>query len=213
MPSKKTHRPDRLLLLSILVGIVYSSWPLGYWLNPEVSKNSLASGLEGFEQPYNWVFVSMDVMSSCLLIILCWLLWRRHRLSNRRAAIRLGLICVGLFALGTITDALLPEHCVPNLMRCASFTHDHTLLVHGIFSITASAFLFFSLVITWFHMRRNALLSTLLSGYILFAALSLIEAVVPGKNGNWSENYYITLCSVLLACLPYTVALLAKTKS
>jgi len=34
-------------VLALLAGILYASWPLGYWLNPAVSKAGLASALEG----------------------------------------------------------------------------------------------------------------------------------------------------------------------
>jgi hypothetical protein len=195
----------RLATLSICAGILYNSWPLGHWLNPSVSKNSLASGLEAIGQPYNWVFIGGDITSSILVILLCWLLWRRFGIKKSERFMRISLIFIVLFGVGTIIDALLPERCVPGVQVCASFTQDHLLLYHGIFSIAASLFLFLSLCVLWFRQRKNKLINGLLAGYIVFGLMSLFQAVTPGKNGNWSQDYYITLCSVWLALMPYVI--------
>lgn len=198
----------RITILSILAGLLYNTWPLGYWLNPAVEQNSLASGLEAVHQPYNWVFVTTDISTSVLIAIMCFWLWQTYRQSLLRRPVRLALAAAGLFALGTTVDALLPERCVPNLMHCPSFTQDHTLLLHGIFSIAASIFLFVALGIVWIYNRKNMLLNFLLIGYAAFGVISLIQAILPGDNGNWSQDYYITLCSLVLICFPYAVSLL-----
>ncbi|MEO7364511.1 MAG: DUF998 domain-containing protein [Candidatus Saccharimonadales bacterium] len=202
------HHSDTVL--SVVAGLLYCSWPLGYWLNPRVANHSLASGFEALDQPYNWLFVTTDIVSSLLLIIVCMLLWEKYRNSQSVRLIKVCLASFVLFAAGTIIDALTPEHCVPNLMRCASFTHDHFLLVHGVFSITASIFLFFGLCIVWLHRRRELVLVVMLLGYIIFGAISLIEALTPSQNSNWSENYYITLCSIWIALIPYAISQIAN---
>lgn len=199
-----------VLTLSVASGLLYSSWPLGYWLNARVAKNSLASGLEAVGQPFNWLFITTDIMSSVLLVVASVLLWHKYRNNKLALPIKISLACIVMFAVGTTIDALTPEHCVPNLMRCVSFTQDHYLLVHGIFSIAASVFLFVGLCILWFYRRRELLLDMLLVGYIIFGIVSLVEVFTPGNNGNWSENYYITLCSIWIACIPYSVSLLAS---
>lgn len=204
MYLRRSYRTG-LWSLGIVAGLLYISWPLGYWLNPAVSKNGLASGLEAVGQPYNWLFVSSDVVSSLLIITVCWMLWvplRRHRLVK---AIPVALMLIALYGVGTIIDALIPEHCVPNLEQCPTFTQDHILLIHGLFSILASVFLFISLCVMWLRQKSSVLLSTLLVGYILFGIISLVEAVAPGNNGNWSQHYYITLCGVWLMCVPYVI--------
>lgn len=210
MYLRKSHRYG-VWALGIIAGLLYVSWPLGYWLNPAVSKNSLASGLEAVGQPYNWLFVAADVASSLLVIALCWALWSalRHRQSMK--PLPLALMSVALFGIGTIVDALLPEHCVPNLEQCPSFTQSHTLLIHGIFSILASIFLFVSLCAMWFHQRRSVVLNGLLLGYIFFGIISLVEAVVPGNTGNWSQHYYITLCGIWLMFIPYAAEKSARS--
>ncbi|HJP96470.1 MAG TPA: DUF998 domain-containing protein [Candidatus Saccharimonadales bacterium] len=191
--------------LGIVAGLLYISWPLGYWLNPAVSKNSLASGLEAVGQPYNWLFIGADVASGLLVIALSWSFWRALKGRSPLQAMHITLVSAALFGIGTIADALLPEQCIPGFEQCPSFTHSHILLVHGFFSILASIFLFVSLCIMWAHQRRSVLLNGLLLGYILFGVVSLIEAVFPAGNGNWSQHYYITLCGIWIMAIPYAV--------
>jgi hypothetical protein len=193
-----------MTVLSLLSGLLYNSWPLGYWLNPAVSKAGLASALEGVGQPYNWLFIAGDIASSLLIILVCWLIWRRVRGTHDRVLLEFALLNVVLFAAGTIIDAALPLRCDPSIQACPSFTRDHLLLAHGVFSIAAAICLFISLTILWWHHRRTVLLNSLLIGYVLFSLFSLIAILKPGV-GNLSQHYYLALCGVWLALLPYAV--------
>jgi hypothetical protein len=191
--------------VATLSGILYCSWPLGYILNPTVAKQGLASGFEGLHQPFSWLFISGDVSSSLLITLVCWLLWRRlgSVVKQKRllAAVLLGVV---VFAAGTIVSALLPERCQPSLQSCPNFMHDRVLFIHGIASIAASFFLFVSLVLVWWQRRSDVLMSLLIAGYILFGFLSSLSLFYDGI-GNSSQQYYITLCSLWLALLPYAV--------
>jgi len=194
------------MVLSIVAGLAYNSWPLGYWLNPPVAHRGLASELEGLHQPYNWVFVSCDVVSSLLIALVALLIWRRvrGRAGPSRWLLQAALWNVAGFSLFTILDALLPLRCDPSVRRCPSFTHDPLLLFHGIFSITASLLLFFSVVLIWWLDRRDWVLHAILWGYVLFSVFSLISVLTPGQD-SWAQHYYLTLCSLWLAVLPYCV--------
>ena len=205
---RNVHRTP--YLLALLAAILYNSWPLGYVLNPQVAHHSLASGLEAIHQPYNWLFVGADVVSGICILAVCSILFRAYTYTS--TVIVVTLACTGIFALGTIADALLPERCVPNLMACPSFTQDHTLLLHGIVSILASIFLFVALFVAWLQERRNLLFTTLLLGYAVFGAISLVQAITPHQSGNWSQDYYMILCGIWLACLPYACATIAKAQ-
>jgi len=189
--------------LACLAGVLYSSWPLGYLLNPSISRNQLASALEALHQPYNWVFISGDVGSSLLMILICWLLWRHYRGQHHQRFLGFVLINSIIFAIGTILDTLLPEHCLPTATTCPSWQHDHLLLAHGIFSILASVCLFLALLVIWWR-NRTLLMNSLMLGYSVFGLLSLQEALSPAQ-GNFSQHYYITLCSIVMAVIPYGV--------
>lgn len=192
-----------MTLLACLAGILYSSWPLGYILNPTISGNQLASALEALHQPYNWVFIGGDVSSSLLMIVMCWWLWRYYRARKHQVFLGFVVVNVIIFALGTILDTLLPEHCLPTAAICPSWQHDHLLLAHGIFSILASVCLFLALLGIWWR-NRTSLWNTLMLGYTVFGLLSLQEALSPNQ-GNFSQHYYITLCSIVMAVIPYGV--------
>jgi hypothetical protein len=191
--------------VAILAGVLYNSWPLGYWLNPAVAGRGLASEFEGRGQPYAWLFVAGDVLAGLLVLLLCGLLSRRTNTrgpaaqQDGRAAAITGL---AVFGVGTIIDALLPMGCEPSLQRCPSFTQDHLLLLHGMFSIGAALGLFISLLALWWHDRRSRLLNGLLAAYVLFGLFSLIDALQPTHH-NWSQHYYLLLCGVWLAMVPY----------
>lgn len=193
----------RLTILATVAGVLYSSWPLGYILNPTVNRGGLASALEALHQPYNWVFIAGDVLSSLLMLVVCWLLWRYYQAVRRRLFLGFVIINVAIFAIGTILDTLLPEHCLPGAPTCPSWQHDHLLLAHGICSILASICLFLALLVIWWR-NRTPLLYGLMIGYTIFGLLSLYEALSP-NNGNFSQHYYITLCSIGMAIIPYGV--------
>jgi hypothetical protein len=204
MPRKLRNRFWTLAtVLAVLAGLVYNSWPLGYWLNPAASKAGLASGLEALHQPYNWLFISGDVLSGLLIILACGLMWHRLRAGRQHRLLGWVLVNLVVFGLGTIADTLLPERCLPGAPACPSWRQDHLLLAHGVLSIVAAIGLFLSLVLVW-RQHRTAVLNTLAGGYVLFGAFSLFEALVP-LHGNWSQHYYLLLCGAWLGLVPYTV--------
>jgi hypothetical protein len=190
-----------LTIITIAAGFIYNSWPLGYILNPPVA-HALASNLEGVHQPYNWVFIGGDVISSVMLIAVCAYLIKRY--AKGRAWLKIVTISSVLFSIFTIVDAALPLKCVAVTEDCPSFTHDPLLFVHGVVSILASVFLFVAIFYLWRQLPRSWYLQTILVGYILFGIFSLIDALTPGK-GVLSQHFYITLCSVCIAVIPFTV--------
>src|SRR5690242_19130259 len=115
----------KLDILAVLSGLLYASWPLGYWLNPIVAKIGLASGLEALHQPYNWLFIVLDIVCGLLILLACWSLRRRLDPAGRRRLFDLFLLSIAIFAVGTIADTALPMHCEPSLRHCPSFTVDY----------------------------------------------------------------------------------------
>lgn len=190
--------------LAILAGVAYASWPLGYLLNPAASQRGLASALEAVNQPYNWVFISGDIASSALIIVVAWMLWRRLRTVPQAPLLIVVLANIVIFGVATIADTLLPEHCLPGVPSCPNWRQDHILLLHGIVSVVGAFCLFLALALVWWRRRRSRLLNNLMIGYVLFGAVSVLEALTPGQ-GNWSQHYYITLCGLWLAFIPYVV--------
>ena len=189
-----------LTILAILAALAYSSWPLGYLLNPVVGSNGLASELEAVNQPYNWVFVAGDVLSSLLIAAVAIVIWRRKPRHDNSTFLFMAAIVS--FALLTVADTLLPLHCNPSLAACPDYTHDPLLFLHGIFSILASNGLFISVLIVWWHKRSSPIMNGIMVGYLLFGLVSLFNILQPG-HGTWSQHFYLTLCSVWIALIPY----------
>ena len=189
-------------VLSIAAGIAYNSWPLGYWLNPAISRSGgLASELEALSQPFNWFFIACDVLCGVLVVIAVWLLWRQKQERLRTFA----LVSFALFGLLTITDALLPMTCEPSLTTCPSLSHQPVLILHGVASISAAVFLFVSAVLVWYKQRRRrgaTIMSILMVGWSLFGLASLYFFFTPGP-GYISQDYYLSLCGVWMGVFPF----------
>jgi hypothetical protein len=196
------------MILAAVAGIIYCSWPLGYWLNPAVSRTGLASELEGLHQPYNWVFISLDIISGIIVSVIAIMLWKR----NRDLVYKTVLVNFALFGIFTLIDALLPMTCEPSLQKCPSLSHQPLLILHGIASILASVCLFISAVLVWWVKRQHrgsSVMSTLMAGWALFGIFSLYFFFEPGP-GYLAQHYYITLCSVWVMLFPLMVTPDAK---
>lgn len=193
--------------IAVLAGLLYCSWPLGGWLNPAVAAHGLASDLGGRHEPYGWLFSSGDTLSSLLVLVICWLVWQQLRTGKHRRLVALVLVNLAVFAVGTMIAALLPLRCDPALHVCPNFLHDYVLLIHGLGSILSSLCLFASALVLWFY-RRTRLLSIIVAGYLVFGIFAIFTSF--GANpSNWSQHYYITLCSLWLAILPLEIRIAA----
>ena len=208
--SKKKIRKSWLTVsvLTVLAGIMYCSWPLGYALNPVVGSKGLASELEAINQPYNWLFALFDIISGVLVVLAAALIWRSMR--GKRSRWLLGvLISYTIFGIGTVADALLPMQCVPSVGRCPGVGTDPMLVLHGVASIAAAFFLFVSVVLVWYrhhNLGQSVFMSAVVSAWALFGIMSVAYFFVPGP-GNLSQHYFITLCSFWVIVLPYTVGM------
>jgi hypothetical protein len=191
-------------ILAVVAGVAYCSWPLGYVLNPAVSRRGLASELAALHQPYNWLFIALDVLAGALVLAVSGLLWQRSADRARKTI----LVSFALFGALTAIDAVMPMNCEPSLTTCPSLSHQPLLVLHGIASIGASIGLFISAVLVWWQKRERkgaGIMSILMIGWSLFGVFSLYFFFRPGP-GYLSQHYYITLCSVWTAILPLMLA-------
>lgn len=196
---------------SCVAGIIYNSWPLGYLLNPLVSRSGLASELGAIGQPYNWVFIVLDIISGALIVLVAVLL----RNISTKILQKVVLANFALFGVMTALSAAIPMTCEPSVTTCPPLLQQPWLIVHGGASILASLCLFVSVCLTWWHKRNQPgarVMSILLSGWTLFGILSVYFFFVPGP-GYLAQRYYITLCSVWMVLFPFMIDGVRRGKS
>jgi hypothetical protein len=90
--------------LAFLAAILYCSWPLGYLLNPIVGEHQLASQLEAPHQPFNWLFIAMDVLTGVVIAIV----GAKQLKHKRHLLLDLSIASYVLFGLCVLLAAALP---------------------------------------------------------------------------------------------------------
>jgi hypothetical membrane protein len=195
-------------LITVAAAVLYSSWPLGYWLNPGVNRG-LASDLEAAHQPYNWIFIALDIISGLLICTASWWLLKLMK-HVKLPLLRYAVIGFGAFGLLTAIDALLPLDCVNVLNRCGSVLDDPTIIIHGIVSIGSIVGLTISIMSVWWLLARGGQaargLRWLLNGtLIVWFGFGLITfaLIVKARSSAVSQHLFITVCSLWTAALPY----------
>jgi len=201
---------NSIFLITIAAGVVYSSWPLGYWLNP-VASRGLASNLEASRQPYNWLFISLDILSGSLICLASWWLYR----IVRRAHIPLliyTLFGFAAFGLLTAVDAMLPLNCINVINRCGSVFDDPWYVFHGIASIGSIVGLTVSIVCLWWLLARDKSTSRYLRWFLhstiaIWAGFSIVTLalILLARSSNLSQHIFITVCTLWTAFLPLLV--------
>jgi hypothetical protein len=207
LPVREYIRLPASIWLGLVAAIAYCSWPLGYWLNPYVGAHGLASELEAVHQPYNWLFVLLDVATALLTVVVAVLLGRLAMLRRYRL-LRLSMYSYAAFGILAGLGAVLPMHCDPSIHACGSIWHDPLLIVHGITSIMSVSFLFVSLLLAAYFIRRNhpkteflVALLTMLGMWGLFGIGAVIE-IMDRDKGNGLQHFFITICSLTLVVMP-----------
>lgn len=197
-----------------LAGVLYSSWPLGYWLNP-AGNRGLASNLEAIHQPYNWVFIGLDIASGALICAATWWLLRTARRHSRRPEgiwLDMAIVGMGVFGLLTALDAILPLNCVDTVQHCLPPLEDPYFVIHGIASIGSVAGLTLSLFAIWWLVGRDSralhavrwLLHSLLVVWVCFG-IGTAMLVFRDRSSNLSQHVFILFCSLWVALIPYFV--------
>lgn len=201
---KNTHNlisflKNPLIWIGVVAALLYSSWPLGYYLNPNVTHVAFASQLEASNQPYNWLFICLDVLSGVALIIGGIAQWVR----TKSLAIRLSIMGYVTFGVLVIIAALVPFNCDSLNTACYDKAHSPLFIIHGFASIIsvvallASIILIFKLLIdkqTWHWIN--------LVPVLIIASWSLIGILAIHDYHHADENLvqyaFITICGLSL---------------
>ncbi len=198
--------------LASLAGLLYSSWPLGYLLNP-VANRGLASNLQGVGQPYNWLFIILDVISGAIVCRVAWRLYKDFK-PRRHNLIKTAIISYALFGVFTVIDALIPVDCAADEMQCGPLINHPLVLWHGALSIASIAFLTLSLFSVWWLVNRVRLSawwvqSALHITVLVWLFFGFVTAVLLylNKSSSLSQHIFILVCSLWTGTLPYVLHL------
>ncbi len=196
---------SRVFWLGCLGALLYSSWPLGYALNPQVSHNELASMLEAPHQPFNWVFMGSDVLTGIVISVVAYL--QLSKIKTRNLA-KYGIFFYWLFAALVALAALSKINCDPALQQCGSLIRHPIIIVHGFASISSVvALLACMLLLTKavYAQQVSGLIrlahQVVLLAWLFFGVASLIELVFHIRN-NALQHYFITICGLsIVSCI------------
>ncbi|MGJ3509780.1 DUF998 domain-containing protein [Enemella sp. A6] len=190
------------------------------WLTEFVSgsrlpvRTSYVSELFALGQPWSQWLRFGDVLAGTAVLVAAILLLSA-RLRDRRARLlepgAVGLLGLGLFGAGTITDALLPMACTPSVSAaCAAAEKAGTVpLHHQLHTVSSSVattgavagFLLLGWVLARSRPPSRALMVAAI-GYALLTGWVLLEVAEFGASMlGWSQRLQIVGSSVCLALL------------
>jgi Protein of unknown function (DUF998) len=195
----RLHRRPALWL-AWAAAILYSSWPLGYVLNPVVGRHDLASQLEARHEPFNWVFIGMDIATGLAITIVG--MWQMNA-GGKRALLKWCALSYVAFGALVALAAAMPLNCNPETRgACGPLLRNPVLLVHGLSSILSVLFLLFSTIALGasVYQRRGRgpayrLFVATLAGWLAFGIGYFVE-VLAHNSSNLLQYYFITVCSV-----------------
>jgi Protein of unknown function (DUF998) len=204
---KQLHRRP-VIWLAGTAALLYSSWPLGYILNPFVGRHDLASQLEALHEPYAWVFISMDVLTG-VAILLAGL--RQIKIHRRQLLLRWCIISYVVFGLLNAVAALSPLNCDPEAHDCGPLLHNPLLIIHGLTSILSPGFLcigMLALIVSIYRRRMSRLIVWIFVPILLAWLLSGLGAAIEFRmhvDSNLLQYYFISVCSLSIALLIGTI--------
>jgi hypothetical protein len=196
----------------ILGGFFYSSWPLGFWLNPFVA-HRLASELGASNQPFNWVFIAMDIASGFFTVTGCWKLiqiMQKGFGSKSPRLISIAIYSTAIFGVLTALDAILPLNCLEGESNCLPSLHNPYFIIHGIISIGSIAGLTTSIVAIWLVVysinRTTKSVEHLLPAIFLviwvgFGVFTL-HLILQNQSSGLAQHFFISFCSLWIIAMP-----------
>lgn len=218
---REVYKPN-LTSLMVVAGTLYSSWPLGYIFNP-VGNRGLASNLQALYQPYNWLFIGLDIVSGLIVCAVCYSLLNfvnNNTLGKTRNVLRASVLGTGVFGFLTALDAVLPLNCLEGSAQCISPLNNPYFVTHGIVSIGSIGGLTLSIFAIWLLLfwREKAVMrlahippALFMIIWFSFGVLTLI-LLLHNKSSDLAQHFFIGFCSLWLVVFPYFVHLVVRLK-
>ncbi|MGW5521473.1 DUF998 domain-containing protein [Gordonia sp. NPDC003950] len=146
MPINRMPSRTRLAVAGVLIaaaGICYSSWVLEFfWATPLDPLRSFLSELDAAHRPHRSVYVAGDIITSICALLAAAVLWiPRPAVTGGYG--RGGVVALAVFGVATITDALSPIECIPNVdPNCPSEPSGLLPQLHHVHAMTSTVAVF-----------------------------------------------------------------------
>jgi hypothetical protein len=202
-PNKADGKYRKLTIgLAISAGLLYNFWVFGYLLDPQALHNTYFSVLESYGRPYSWLFILADVVTSLIVIIVSWLMWRSKTATPNI------LIVFNLFGLATLLDATIPiaDKCSSSISACG-IDPSQIFTFHDLASLVAYLSIFYGLSICHRLIRARKLTSAAAKfaqytyyGWIL-AGLFLLFSIITNRFTPSSQGLFLAAIGLALIAI------------
>ena len=198
----KRFTPVIIHVLAVIAPVLYSSWVLGYILNPVVSHSATVSELAAFNQPFRQVFIWGDVLMGCTILFI-FIFTRVKRTGHLPGFIGYAML---IFALFSLISALFALPCLPSIVYCGDSLFIHRYSLHnmsGLIAASGLAVAAFTLAYKTTQAKQmfsNQLMALLLVWATLGGATYavMLTNAVPNTAGAALQRVYLLATAILL---------------
>lgn len=195
-----TNRTDQLItLLSSVAALSYSSWILGYVINPSVSLRGSASELAAEGQPLGLVFVFGDVIAASLIVTLVYVV-KHNRLSRLPGASGHFYLLFGVFS---ALSALFSLTCSPISSECTALVYSYRFGLHYFLGVLATLSLLSSGIISAYRVKEKRFRLTLLVLIMIWLGLGVVGfAYSFGEMSAFLQRCFLCISAILIWLVP-----------
>ncbi len=175
MQISKQLRVKTIYIGAALAAVLYSSWLVGYFVNPSVALKGTASELAAFGQPWRLLFVGLDIATSIILLFIGIMLITliKRRLHKLVAALYMAFAC------GVFLTAIFSLNCVSVQAVCSHAGHIERMLVHITIGTCGLSALFIASMVEVNIARQNSIVKKSSKFLYIGAGLGLLSLALP----------------------------------
>ena len=149
----KKQSPTRFIIVvcSLLASILYSSWIVGYLVNPLVARGATVSELAAFYQPLRMVFIAGDILMAMIVLFLAVYV-HINKLPYLKGLALPSVLGFGLFSAFSAVTTL---SCLPSIVACGGEYFKQRYELHNVFGLIASTCLAVSVYVVAHQTRKD----------------------------------------------------------
>lgn len=134
-----TKNNQKIFVLSALIGVLYLGWFFGYFFNPVVALNGVASDLAVSTQPDWYLYVVFHSVMLVAVLYLCILLWRDVKQYTQA---KWALVLYFLFGVFTLVSSVISLPCASSVEPCQLTGRSFVHLGAGIIAVASLSIAF-----------------------------------------------------------------------